>query len=193
MTVVKLMASEEAVLRALYEPRSTEAVAAANRLMDHYLELAGVSVTGVYTTEGRILATYSGGHAFLGRDLSFRPYIRNALKGRGFKYLAFGHNEKQRGYYAATPIRDRDGRIVGVGMVKKEIQEDLVGLDKTRHAFFVSPDGVIFLSSIPDFLYRSLEPIPENKMRELLNSKQFGNQPLEPLSIELRPEAGEAV
>lgn len=72
MTVVKLMASEEAVLRALNEPESTEAVAAANRLMDHYLELSGVSVTGVYTAEGRILATYSGGQAFLGRDLSFR-------------------------------------------------------------------------------------------------------------------------
>lgn len=54
MTVVKLMASEEAVLRALNEPESTEAVAAANRLMDHYPELSGVSVTGVYTAKGRI-------------------------------------------------------------------------------------------------------------------------------------------
>ena len=193
MTVVKLMASEDAVLRALYEPQSPEAVAVANRLMDHYLELSGVSVTGVYTAEGRILATYSGGHAFLGRDLSFRPYIRNALKGRNFQYLALGHNEKQRGYYAATPVRGRDGVIMGVAMVKKEIREDLVGLDKTGHVFFVSPDGVISLSSDPDSLYRSLGPIPENKLSELLDSKQFGDHRLEPLSIEWKPQAGEAI
>jgi PAS domain S-box-containing protein len=193
MTVGRLMASEEKVLRALNEPGSTDAVAAANRLMDHYLEVARVSVTGIYTAEGRILATYSGGQTFLGRDLSFRPYIRNALKGIDFQYFALGHNEKRRGYYAATPVRDPDGGIIGVAMVKKELHEDIVGFDKTGYTFFVSPDGVVFLSGNPEFLYKSIAPIPENRIGDLQKSRQFGNQKLEPLGIQWKSDTGEAV
>ena len=131
MTVVKLMAVEDDLLRVLSAPQSTEAVAAANRLMDRYKEISEVSVTALYTAEGRALATYKAGLAFLGSDFSFRPYIRNALEGRDFQYFALGHKEKRRGYYASTPVRHpEDGRILGVAMVKNEINEDLVGLEQ---------------------------------------------------------------
>ena len=192
MTVVRLMAGEGAVIRALEQPHATEAVAEANRLMDRYQEISGVSVTGVYTAEGRILATYAAGRKFLGSDLSFRPYIRNALQGKDFQYLALGHNEKRRGYYASTPVRGRDGRILGVAMVKSEIREDLVGLDNAEQAFFVSPDGIVFLSSDPDLCYRALRPVPEPRLREIRDSRQFGDQPLEALQIAWQPELREA-
>lgn len=192
MTVVKLMAREEKIHRVLHEPQSVQAVTAANQLMDQYKEISGVDVTGLYTAQGRVLATYKDGLGFLGRDLSFRPYIQRAMQGEDCQYLALGHNEKRRGYYAATPVRSRDGQALGVAMVKNEIREDLVGFDQTKHAYFVSPDGVIFLSSNPDLLYRTFWPIPARRLHELRISKQFGAHPLKPLQIDWKPESREA-
>ncbi|UCF91564.1 MAG: PAS domain S-box protein [Desulfobacterales bacterium] len=191
MTVVKLMAHEEGAIRALDQPQSTQAVAAANRLMDDFKEISGVSVTAICTAEGRLLATNKRGLGFLGCDLSFRPYVRNALAGNDFQYLALGHNEKRRGCYAATPVRGPEGRILGVAMVKVEIDENLVGINKTEHVHLVSPDGVIFLSSDPARLYKDIRPVPAQRRRELQQSKQFGNERLEPLEIDWKSEIGE--
>ena len=193
MTVVKLMAADDATIAALENPGNDAAVTAANRLMDRYQALSGVSVTGLYTTEGRILATYKGGQAFVGRDLSFRPYFRHAMAGKNYQYFALGHHENRRGYYAAAPVRGHDDRILGVAMAKKAIHEQGVGMDMADLAFFVSPDGIIFLSNIPDLLYKAIRPIAAQRQRAIRQTRQFGSQALAPINIDWKPDGREAV
>lgn len=84
----------------------------------------------------------------------------------------------KRGFYAGHPVRDGRGAVIGVAVMKM----DLDGVEKVfrRPLFFlVDPHGVIFLSSRKEMLFKSLWPVDPEAGRRLLESRQFGDKPFE--------------
>jgi PAS domain S-box-containing protein len=155
----------------------------ANRLLDRVNSSMKLSVCYLLDRNGLAVASSNRKEktSFVGKSYAFRPFFSEALAGRLTTYFALGLITRERGYFAAAPVVGSSGTITGVVVVKRNIA--LVGefFRKYTHASLVSPDGIIFISSNRDHLYRSLWPVDEERRSKLLSSQQFGNITFDPL------------
>ena len=88
------------------------------------------------------------------------------------------------GYFLSEAIL-QGGEPVGVAVVKvefKELLRDWKGAGE--NVLITNNDGVIVLASNPDRLYKTLGPIPPERMAEMKESRKFAGYELKPLSYE---------
>lgn len=184
------MAGSPWVLPAL-KTRSARDLELVNSVLDRYQRQFGMAVCYLIAPDGVTIASSNrkAPDSFVGMSYAFRPYFRAALAGRPGRYFALGVTSGTRGYYASSPIRDGAGKIIGVVVAKADV--DLLGeeLRMFPYVFLASPEGIIFLSSRPELLFRSLWPVSENLRAELSASKQFGSLSFDPL-LDRRPANG---
>lgn len=124
----------------------------------------------------------------VGEDYSFRPYVQQALRnGRG-QFYGIGLTTGAPGYFLSEAIRDRDGRMAGVVVIKIE-------LDALEQEWLRTPDvvlasdahGVIFLASRSEWRYRTLRVLDDADRRELAATRQYAKQSLSPLRMQVLP------
>jgi|GEM_PF-287597 len=113
--------------------------------------------------------------SFVGKSYGFRPYFQEAAKGQPGRYFGLGVTSGKRGFYASYPVQNDLGEVVGVVAMKKEIDDIAPYFRNYPYCFFISPDGVIFLSGTPAMVGKSLWPLDKAVRETLLASKQFGN------------------
>lgn len=126
------------------------------------------------------VAVVSSDPTLLGNNYNFREYFKRASNGEPFIEAAIGSTTGRSGYYFAHPIRGADESIVGVlvgkisgGIVDESLREST--LAQSGKVMFIDSDGVVFYSSIPDRLYKSIGPLSAEKKKELMNNKRFGD------------------
>jgi len=66
-------------------------------------------------------------------------------------------------------------------VIKKDIDETETLFRQYPNCFFVNPAGIVFLSSRPELLFRSLWPVSDETRRELTASQQFGRHSFDAL------------
>jgi two-component system, NtrC family, C4-dicarboxylate transport sensor histidine kinase DctB len=130
------------------------------------------------TPDGVTIAAsnYESSTSFVGQDFSFRPYFTAALAGKKGQYYAIGTTSGVRGYFFAAPVRGASGRVAGVVAVK-------VGLDvieaewrrQEAQIIVTDPEGIIFLSTEPDWLYRGLLPLTEERLASTAASLRYAD------------------
>ena len=113
--------------------------------------------------------------SFVGKSYGFRPYFKEAARGQPGRYFGLGVTSGKRGFYASYPVQNHLGEVVGVVAMKKEIDDIAPYFRNYPYCFFISPDGVIFLSGTPAMVGKSLWPLDKAVRETLLASKQFGN------------------
>ena len=176
--VAKSMAESPWVLPVLSGGGGEHARDEANTVADLSMGAAGGDgIAYLMDGSGTVLASSNRGKSdsLMGNNYSFRPYFREAIAGKAAYYYALGVTTGERGYYASHPVRDKAGRIAGVAVIKKPLEPigwDLRGIE---HAFLISPQGVVFLASAPDMLFKTLWPLPAETRLALTRSRQFGN------------------
>jgi two-component system C4-dicarboxylate transport sensor histidine kinase DctB len=146
------------------------------------------------TPNGETIAAsnYQKSNSFLGQNFSYRPYFMDAIAGRRGKFYAIGTTSGVRGYYFAAPVRGASGAVLGVIAVK-------VGLDvieaewRTQEAQIIvtDPEGIIFLSTDPDWLYRGLLPLTDDRLARSTASRRYGQ--IEPTELPHRMVRDEAL
>ena len=114
--------------------------------------------------------------SFVGKSYSFRPYFQEAAKGQAGRYFALGITSGKRGFYASYPVQNHSGEVIGVVAMKKDIDEIEIFFSKYPFCFLISPDGIIFLSSKPAMVTKSLWPLDKAVRETLIASRQFGNK-----------------
>ena len=119
--------------------------------------------------------------SLVGRNYRFRPYFQQAFAGAAAYYFALGVTTGERGYYTSYPVRGRAGRIIGVAVIKKPLDPIEVDLRRFEHFFLIDPQGVVFLASDRDLLFRTLWPLPAETQLALSSSRQFGDLRYSPL------------
>ena len=130
----------------------------------------------------------------VGADYSFRPYVQQALRDGSGHFYGIGLTTGEPGYFLSQAIQDEEGTAIGVVVIKIELdaleEEWLRGTD----VVLVSDDhGVVFLSSLPEWRYRTLAPLGSDDRRELAATRQYATQELLPLRVEgSLPPPGEA-
>lgn len=156
----------------------------ANTVADLSMGAAGGNgIAYLMDGSGTVLASSNrgGSDSLMGKNYSFRPYFLQAIAGKAAYYYALGVTTGERGYYASHPVRDKAGRIAGVAVIKKPLDPIGSELRGIEHAFLIAPQGVVFLASDPDMLFKTLWPLPAETQRALTRSRQFGNLRYAPL------------
>lgn len=96
--------------------------------------------------------------------------------------MASGTTTGLPGYFIAEPVRAATGAIIGVITIKVGLS-DLQDRwrDVGEQVFLANEDGVILLSSDPDWLYRTTTPLSPAQHAAIDATRQFPGQALSPL------------
>src|SRR5271157_3145 len=93
----------------------------ANSALDRYNSAVDASVSYLMERTGVTIASTNRKNpdSFVGKSYEFRPYFTQAIKGTPGRYFGLGVTSLKRGFYASSPVRDANGKIVGVVTMKK--------------------------------------------------------------------------
>jgi two-component system C4-dicarboxylate transport sensor histidine kinase DctB len=143
------------------------------------------AVLYVLDTRGHTLASSNWNEeaSFVGMDLGYRPYVRDALDHGAGRFYGIGTTSGKPGFYYSQSIRDQ-GEVIGVAVVK-------VSLDHVEKAWsqggdvalVVDASGVVFLASDPDWKFKTYEPLLPAAAAAIESSRQYAGVQLASLKI----------
>ncbi|MFA1621688.1 ATP-binding protein [Rhizobium mongolense] len=121
--------------------------------------------------------------SFVGENFSYRPYFQDAVAGRQSRFYALGTTSLKRGYYFASPIY-AGAEIRGVIVFKVDIDMIEASWSGGEYRIFVSdPEGIIFMSGKPDWLYNGILPLTSDRIARTGASRRYANARLTALPI----------
>lgn len=172
--------------------RTSQNLVQANAVLDqHHASLSG-AIMYVLDREGLTIASSNrlAPDSFLGKSYEFRPYFRQALQGAKGSYWALGVTSGELGYYASFPVRDDRGKIIGVAVIKR-IMNDLEGFFPIEApAVIIDAHGVVVLANRPGMVLKSLWPLSAAVREQLIASRQFGPGPFAPILAQAPVDGG---
>jgi PAS domain S-box-containing protein len=161
-----------------------------NEHVDRYKAGIGADVCYLMDNNGLTLASSNRDtiKSFVGKNYAFRPYFKEAMNGRMGVYLAKGVTSNERGLYVSSPVfgpgKKTNDLPAGVAVAKGSL--DALGsyFGTYKYVFLVSPEGVIFVSSRPDWVFRSIADLTPGQKEALRISRQFGDGPWDNVGFE---------
>lgn len=162
--------------------RDPKTLAAANSLLDLFKKTLDVEVCYLLDKQGTTIAS-SNRHdpdSFVNVNFSFRPYFQHALQGLPSSYLALGTTSRKRGAYYSYPVYQQNADTpLGIAVIKAPIffVEQELTPEESSIQLVVDPQGVIFISSRPEWLYQLLWPLKPKEINRMLQTRQFGSGP----------------
>jgi len=121
--------------------------------------------------------------SFVGINFNFRPYFQSAIEGHPGRYFALGTTSLQRGYYFSHPVY-REQEIIGVVAVKIDLAEiEAAWADRGNHFLVTDPDGIAFLSTQPEWTYKTIRDISAERLAQILASRRYAAHKILPLHI----------
>ena len=177
---------------ALQAPDDPARVAAANLRLADMTQRIRADVSYALDLAGNVIAASNWDTAvsFVGRNYAQRPYFQDALAGGTGRFVGVGLTSGKLGYYLARPVR-AGGEIIGVIAVKLDLTELESGLVHITQDYrldgrdaepakllLADADSVVFISTLADWRFRTLEPLPPATREELAASVAYGDAPL---------------
>lgn len=174
----------------LVDPKR-EWVDAANRYLEDVNRHARATTTYIIRADGLCVAAsnWRDPDSFAGVNYRFRPYFIDAAKGGVGRFFGIGTISHDPGYYVSQPVR-RDGKIVGVAVVKLNL-EWFPGADANEPLLVTDDHGVIFLSSVPAWKYRTVRPLPADVAASIDETQQYARQTIAPLPARIESVLGD--
>lgn len=157
---------------------------AMNAYLARVNDAAGTMVAFLVDTNGVMVASSNAEseNSFIGRDISYRPYLYGEKAGIVTGYYAIGTTDNLAGYYLATPV-EADGRRVGVAAVKVDLErignDWLIGSDPLM--IVSDANNIILLSSRNDWRYLSIGPLEPEKIARFNETQQYNRHILKAL------------
>jgi len=122
----------------------------------------------------------------VGQDLSFRPYVRDALNGRQGRFYGVGVTSGRPGYYLSYAL-SQQGRQRGVATVKVNLEEvETTWRGLPGDVLLVDEHSVVILASRAPWKYRPLEPLDAEALQEAMQERRYGQAALQPLGWRVR-------
>jgi PAS domain S-box-containing protein len=139
---------------------------------------AGSEALYVMDAQGRTVAASNWNlpQSFVGQDYVNRPYVIDALAGRVGKFYGVGKTTGEPGYFISTPVR-QEGRIVGVVAVKMDLRRlQETWLNASSPIALADERGIVFLGSVPGWLYTTTRPLTLDESAWLLRHEVYGKR-----------------
>lgn len=187
-----LLADDFRLQSLLIAPGNQEQKQRVNGVLAHVNAIAGSLDVYLMDARGVTLAASNWQEelTFVGRDFGFRPYFIDAMSGRPGRYYALGTTSGRRGYYFSHPVGDPDEPL-GVVVVKVDI-DTLESNWRSRDSELIvtDPDGVIFVSTRPEWLYRTLFPLTAEALGRVRASRRYPQASLSPVFEQIDEQYG---
>ena len=127
--------------------------------------------------------------SLVGHNFAFRPYFKDARKGRSNGYYTVGLKTGKAGFFIPCPVLE-EGRLLGVVVVKVDLEKLEYMWRESGETIIVSDSfGVLFLSSKPEWKYRSLRSLPA-QTKKRLQKFQYLQSPLTTIAMERQTTEG---
>lgn len=146
---------------------------------------AGKTLIYVLDSEGTTVASsnWRATESLVGHNFAFRPYFMDAKDHRSGSYYAIGQRTGKPGFFISYPVL-KGGDFLGVVVVKVNLEQLQETWKESGETIIVSDAfGILFLSSRPEWKYRSLRPLSV-KTSEWLQSIQYPGQSLLALNVD---------
>ncbi|MGM0508673.1 MAG: diguanylate cyclase [Fusobacteriota bacterium] len=115
------------------------------------------------------------GKTFLKNRYNFRPYFKEAMKGKEYLYGAVGITSKERGFYFSVPVR-KGSRVIGVIVIKMDLDQlENVLYSESEKVMLLSPHGVIFASNENDLKFKVLKDKKYQEISEKVQSEVYAD------------------
>jgi two-component system, NtrC family, C4-dicarboxylate transport sensor histidine kinase DctB len=168
----------QAILQASHSPIGRERV---NRYLQAINENAQSDALYVMDSQGLTLAAsnWNQPRTFVGQSYANRPYFQDAMHGKQGLFYGVGQTTAIPGLFISSPVRVQD-QIIGVVAVKISLRDMQASWAKLRDPVALADAyGIIFLASLPEWLYKSKQALSSQVQAELLRGRQYANeQPL---------------
>ncbi len=195
-SVPALLAQDGDIRDLLQAPQDRLLRQAINHRLEALNAAAGSAVLYLLDSSGEAIAAsnWREWSSFVGNNYAFRPYFQDAVRESSGRYFAVGVTTGVPGYFLSHAVKDAAGKVLGVLVVKlelEELQREWVGqadvlLVSDRH-------GVVILSNRPAWRFLFLHPLGDSQRQELEQARKFARQTLQPLpSTQLRPISAQA-
>ena len=187
----QLLANHDLLRLVVTAGRTPELVNRANRYLKDSAELVHALDVYVMAANGTTTAAsnWQKETSFVGRNFSFRPYFTDAMQGKPGRYFALGSTTKKRGYYFSYPIESPNG-VIGAVVVKIDLDQiEERWTDPNTQIMVADDDGVVVISTQPEWMFRTLRPLDNQQMQRIVDSLRYGDQQLESLDIVYQGEA----
>jgi len=187
----------------LQEPDSAALTHRVNRELEKLNAILGTLDVYILDAFGQTIAASNWNKAttFIGEQLSFRPYYTHAMRTGYGRYFARGTTSGKRGYYFAAAIMGPENStlaskeseivdpndILGVIVVKVGVSLlEAAWSGGDERVTVTDKDGVFFISSNPEWLYRSITPLTDDKLSNIAKEQRFAEIIPKSLSGETR-------
>ena len=178
-----LLADDNRLQALLLAPGDRARQERVNRFLGHVNSIAGSLDVYLMDANGVTLAAsnWQDELTFVGRNFSFRPYFVDAMQGKAGRYYALGTASGRRGYYFSYPVGVLE-EPRGVIVVKVDIDTlENNWRGKDSELIVSDPDGVIFVSTRPQWRYRTLHPLAAAVTARIRESRRYPDASLLPL------------
>lgn len=180
-----LLSKDEPLVEALLNPENSAQLEITNRYLESVNGVIEAADTYLIDKWGTTIAAsnWRKERSFVGRNFAFRPYFKQAITGQRSQYYALGSTSGKRGYYYSYPIVYAGG-VLGVVVVKMDLSKIEDNWQQPNSVFVASdPNGIVFMSSRNDWLFKSLQPLEEPTAAEVWASRQYLNTTIDSLGF----------
>ncbi|TBU92069.1 sensor histidine kinase [Phytopseudomonas dryadis] len=183
-SVPQLLSMDGDIQSLLLAPEDPQLRDKLNRRLEQLNVAAGSSVLYLIDPQGVTLAAsnWQEWSSFVGSNYGFRPYFQDALHRTAGRYFAVGVTTGVPGYFLSHAVYDDDGTVIGVLVVKlelEELQREWVG--QPGVLLVADSYGVVILSSRPAWRFRALEELDELDHAELVEVRKYAERSLQTL------------
>ncbi|MBS1140921.1 MAG: sensor histidine kinase [Proteobacteria bacterium] len=157
-----------------------------NNYLEKLNERAGTLAIYVIDTRGKVLATsnWRRPDSFLGEDLSFRPYFREALESGNGRFFGIGTTRGEPGYYLASSLTGDSGTL-GVAVIKVSLEQLEKSWTTVEAPVLVADEnGVVILSAVANWKFTTLRPLDDSTRAAFDHTQQYNRRALQPLGIQ---------
>lgn len=180
---------ERDVLALLGHPGDNALAPRVSAYLEQLNERAGTLAIYLVDTTGHVVASSNWRRAdsFLGEDLAFRPYFRDAMANGSGRFFGIGTTRGEPGYYLASALAD-ESRTLGVAVIKVSLEQLENSWTTVEAPAIVSDEnGVVILGSVADWKFTTLRPLDERTRSAFDQTQQYNRRALKPLGMnELR-------
>ena len=164
----------------------------ANMILDHFKDALGVDVCYLMDRTGKTIASSNryDPDSFVGRNFSFRPYFKEAIKEVPGKYMALGTTSNKRGAYYSYPVYASADNPTGVVVIKASIRvmEENIIQATDGVTFLIGPHSMIFSASNEEWIFKTIWKLKPNEAEDLKESRQFGPGPWDWIGLQRESE-----
>lgn len=161
------------------ETQAPTAVARLNRTLELLADRTDAAAIYVIDAKGVTVAASNWRlpTSFVGQNYSFRPYFRDAMSRGASELFALGTISGRPGLFLARRLT-ANGRSAGVVVVKVEFDRlEATWARADGHSFVTDSHGVILITSVPDWRFRTTHPLDAATLAQARTTLQFGSGP----------------